>query len=274
MANDLVPHFAGTGTMGTHTGYANLKHISATVKEDDNIIYVYSSPPETHRQTYFGTITSITESNGGSRKRRSPDDDDGNYTFSVRRWNKVAALPFSKAEFKYAAATPVIEQSEEVDEISGNEIIDIAHVLHYKTFNDDLSYLWGLNNLYVTCDETYKGNLPSDTNDVTFTGLIFEFQQGIMLASQRVMWSRSLSQKNRKSIKMEGVSEKIWKYFHKKYWDLATDDDGKRQKLSTAPIRSLVVIHNPDFDQAPCRWVEGRKPLLVDQSEVNDPPSS
>ena len=211
-----------------------LKHIKANVVKGDNVLYFINDTPE----PLFGTILRIAagDDSNNNRKRSANDDDDSNYTFSILRWTKVTSSPFSKVNFKYAASVPVIEKTEIEDEVSGNEIEDIGYVIHYKTFNNDVPYLWGVNNLRLTCDQHYKGKLPGDDDDYCFSAEAFEVKQGIILATQKKMWSVSTSQKNRKYIKMEAVSRKVFDYLHCSYWRLAEDDNNKRQRCGTVAV--------------------------------------
>ena len=54
---------------------------------------------------------------------------------------------------------PVIEKTDTEDEVLGNNVHDIGYVIHYETFNNDIPYLWGMNNLRLTCDSHYEGKL-------------------------------------------------------------------------------------------------------------------
>ena len=83
----------------------------------------------------------------------------------------------------------------EDNNVSGNKIYDIGYVIHYKTFNNDVSYLWGMDNLRLTCDDEYEEKLPGDSDEHTFSDIAFEVIQGVQLATQGVMWSVSNSQK-------------------------------------------------------------------------------
>ena len=72
----------------------------------------------------------------------------------------------------------------------------------------------------------------------TLSGAIFESMQGIMLATQRAMWPVSNSQKNRKNIKIIGMSASVFDYLHCKYWCLAEEDSSKQQRNGKVPVRS------------------------------------
>lgn len=216
---------------------------------NDDVIY------EKDGEVRVGTVVEYILSSNASEtadlgsKRSSTDT----IEVRVKKWSYVSGLNVT-AEGSQQHATsrkmPGLSSStdsdDEHDTISTTAITDYAIILNYKIFEDEYSFLYGVDNMHVTDDEKHMRPIGA-TSQMVLLGASM-----MAVLTSRLMSNTGQLQKDRKYLSIPGFDDACWRHMHRKCWhclavglfdDDAEADKRKREKESVVR-RNVTMIQN------------------------------
>ena len=187
----------------------------------------------------------------------------------VKKWCYTSGLcvtPDGNQQYATARKMPGLSlpanSEDECDTVDADTVVDYAIVLHYKIFEDEYSFLYGMDNIYVTDDEKYTRPVGFNSNMVLLVTAM------TAALTSRMMSSIGQLQKDRKYLSIPGFNDACWKYMHRKYWNVTSvglfDEDAeadKRKRKKESVVRRNVTMVQNTADLSRVKTIERNKVL-------------